>query len=117
VSPVILTPLTISSPPEMVRPVMVSIVAVYPDPLSKVIVKVLSLYVNAVTQQAPPPELKILQLLSGPPVISSIVEPVQAFIKACPATLLFLTVVPKSEMITVDPPIPVAPVALFQRVV
>ena len=70
---------------------------------------------NPVTQQ--PPVSNFLQLLSGPPVISSIVEPVQALINVCPATLLFLTVVPKSEITTLGPPGPVEPVALFQRVV
>jgi hypothetical protein len=49
--------------------------------------------------------------------MSSIVDPVQASINDCPATLLFLTVVPKSEIITVGPPVPVEPVALFQSVV
>jgi hypothetical protein len=40
VSPVIVTPFTIKSPPEIVSPVMVSIVAEYSEPLSKPIVKV-----------------------------------------------------------------------------
>ena len=69
------------------------------------------------TQQDPPPVSNFLQLLSGPPVMSSIVDPVQASINDCPATLLFLTVVPKSEIITVGPPVPVEPVALSQSVV
>jgi hypothetical protein len=43
VSPVIVTPLTTKLPPEMVSPVIVSIVAVYPEPLSNVISNVLSL--------------------------------------------------------------------------
>jgi hypothetical protein len=40
VSPVILTPFTNKLPPEIVSPVMVSIVAEYSEPLSKLIVKV-----------------------------------------------------------------------------
>ncbi len=66
----------------------------------------------------PPPESNSLQLLLGPPPATpSIVDPVQASINAWPATLLFLTVVPKSEITTVGPPGPVDPVALFHNVV
>jgi hypothetical protein len=64
----------------MVSPVIVSIVAVYPEPLSKSISKVLLLYVKPVTED--PPLSNNLQFDSDPPLIPSIVDPVHAFIKA-----------------------------------
>jgi hypothetical protein len=74
------TPLTTKLPPEMVSPVMVFIVAVYPEPLSKSISKVLLSYVKPVTED--PPVSNNLQFDSGPPVTPSIVDPVHAFINA-----------------------------------
>jgi hypothetical protein len=77
----------------------------------------LSSYVNPVTQQSSPPVLNNLQFQLGPGSTPSIVDPVQASIRACPSVELFLTVLPKLDITTVDPPGPVAPVALSHKVV
>ena len=117
-SPVIEIPLT-NKVPFTVNPVTVLIVALYVPPVASKIVKVLLLYVNAdiPVPTPPPPTVNNLQLdRLVPPLTFSIVEPVQAFINDCPATLFALTIVPNCVCTTVGPPTPVDPVAAFHNV-
>ena len=89
----------------------------YVPPVTSNIVKVLSSYVYAEIPLPWPPVVNFFQLdVSSPPLYPSTVFPVHADINATPAALLPFTVVPKSDIVTVAPPTPVAPVALSHKV-